>query len=346
MSVLVSLLQSCPNIQTGLREVFETCAGNLEPAPFYEWVSSQMNKTDLQQQMVRGDKLKTVELTYKQRLKESETKVGEANCTATTVRGNKKTTYQLDVNDTVYAEEIISMANLAHVCQDNNSYLAQTINDLIDVVRRKMATKITTQLVGLTGKYASDVTTTNDQLVVKTLKDSDPYTPFPFTMQQIDRAAKKTGYCAPAVIFGEDLLTDYYERILAGCCATSGINLGEIQARYGKAVMYDRRVSSAFAGNTSVMTQEGALALVTWNQYEWYGSTNKSIINTGNEAIGVIVDPRTGVKMDLMVKYDCGNVHIIVTQTSKLFAMPDDMFQVGDVYEGVNFVNEILVTNV
>jgi len=348
MSVLVSLLQECPNIQDGLNQTFQTCgSGSQESMPFYEWVSNQMNNANLQQKMVQGNKLRTVELVYDQRILESQAKLGYVDCVATTQRGNKKSTYELDTNDTVTMEEIISVSNLASICENNGSRLFGILNRLVDAVDRKMATKITTQLVGVSGKWASDVDGVNgsDQLVVKTKKDSS-IDPYPTTMEDIDLALKLTGYCGEQFIFAEQNLYKYYRNMLSGCCASNGINLAEQLSLYGKAVMYDRRVASALPGNASIATQAGSLALVTWNENTWFNDVDQRFQSFGNENIGVIVSPRTGNKMDLMIKYECKNIHIIVTQTSKLFAAPEDMFAAGDVYAGVNFVNEILVTNV
>ena len=52
--------------------------------------------------------------------------------------------------------------------------------------------------------------------------------------------------------------------------------------------------------------------------------------------------------MDLNVhESSCGSViNVSLTATTKLVGLPTDMFQTGDAYRGVTYVNEIKITNV
>ena len=60
----------------------------------------------------------------------------------------------------------------------------------------------------------------------------------------------------------------------------------------------------------------------------------------------MIIDPATGMKVDMVMSDNCGRVTIALTATTKLIALPTDMFSAGDVYEGVNYVTGLVVTNV
>jgi hypothetical protein len=347
MSHLQFVLQSCPNLQSELTAYFQKCA-TVEQYPFFEFLASPINETGLNQVVVpRSGKIRKIELRYTQRLTEDVVAENQPNpnCTATRQQGDLVKEYEIDPEENVQSGEKYDAADLERICRDNPTFFAERLLANIDVVDRKLATKHTQDAAALTGKWASDVSTTNDALVVSTLKSSGDIDPF--TMQIINRSLQKTGYCDTPIIFGGDLLVDYYERIQAGCCANQGIDLSEILAKYGKAVLYDRRVATAFGGNDrNVVLQPKSLILLKYTRSGWKDGVMPGVFSEGsNYASTTIVSPRTGIPMDLTVKDDCGTIHFNVTATTKLVAMPDDMFHAGDHYEGVTFVNKIKVTN-
>jgi hypothetical protein len=47
----------------------------------------------------------------------------------------------------------------------------------------------------------------------------------------------------------------------------------------------------------------------------------------------------------MVINYSCGVLHIVMTACTKLVGLPADIFQNGDIYAGVNFVNMVKVTN-
>jgi len=219
---------------------------------------------------------------------------------------------------------------------------------LMDVLERSVATKTTDQAAALTGAWASDVQNViANQLIVKTLKDGTTDEVYPFTMEEINTALMQTGYCDTPAIFAGTKLFQYYKRVLAGCCANQGIDIGELFARYGLAVMYDKRVVSAFGNNdNAIVLQPKSTTLLNWTLNDWRNGIDNSIVQGADYFSQVVVSPRTGLKYDLNVKDNCGTVSIILTATTKLVGMPTDLFPVGDTYQNVNFFNEIKVTNV
>lgn len=58
-----------------------------------------------------------------------------------------------------------------------------------------------------------------------------------------------------------------------------------------------------------------------------------------------VFSPRTGLPIDIILKDDCGTIHIIGYAVVELVGLPSDLFAVGDEYRGVKYVNKILVTN-
>jgi hypothetical protein len=350
---IAEVLNACPNIQRELTDYFSTCNHQFfrEPYPFFEFIMSPLNQNGLSQVIAPGKgKVRTMELRYSKRLLESEVSSNQANptCVATEKRGDCFETYTIDTSENEQASELISVNDLSATCRENPAIFMEILMRLMDAVERKVATKTTDEASTLTGAWATDVqNVVANKLRVKTLKDGTTDEMFPFTMEEIDNALIQTGYCDTPVTFAGTKLYQYYRRILAGCCSNSGLDLSQIMALYGKAVMYDRRVVNAFGDNdNAIVLQPKSVALLNWTLSDWAEGVPAFVTSGADYFKQVIVSPRTGLKMDLNVKDNCGQVSIIVTATTKLVGMPTDLFPVGDVYQNVNFFNQIEVSNV
>lgn len=356
MSCLTTALQNCENIQDELNRYFPTCAAAQfkEPMPFAEWITSPVNRGGLSQVIAPGEgKIRTVNLRYRKRFLESSVKANQAKtCVSTDQMGDCLKDYSIDTTQNAQTDKFIPEGFLNESCRNNADFFMETLSMMIDVVERKVATNLSTHAATAYGNYATDVAGVNgtDDLVVKTLVDATTKDePWPNTMQKIDTALTQTGYCAPSAIFSGTLLYEYYRTLLSGCCNTSGIDLRKQFDLYGKAVMYDRRIQTAMsAGNqfSGLIVMQGALQLIEWVQNDWKTNLDPIFKQGQNYFATVIVSPRLGLKMDLRLADNCGDMSIILTATNKLVAMPADMFPATDIYEGVNFVNKLLVTNV
>ena len=65
----------------------------------------------------------------------------------------------------------------------------------------------------------------------------------------------------------------------------------------------------------------------------------------GVESYGQIMGA-LGIPYDLTIKHDCGVISVSVIATTKLVALPDDMYQTGDHLDGVKGFAEVNVVNV
>lgn len=351
MSYGSTTLNPCETIQDELNEMFMTCdASRLrEPSPFFDFVMSSENMAGVAQEVSPGGgKTRTVNLRYDQRINEDNVKSNQSNpnCVATTKRGDCIEAYTIDITQNEQIEQLIDIADLVEICRTNENYWAENIQRLIDALVRKIATKTTQQAVLLTGKWGADVDNVdvNDNLEVSTLRAGTTDEVAPFTMEDIDMALMQSAYCGPVGIFGGSALYKYARRVMAGCCSNQGVNLGEIMAQYGKAVAYDRRVANELGGNNfNFVVQSGALQLITFNMFE--GAEGLNVITGSDYSRTVIVDPQSGLPIDLTIKDNCGQVSVILTATTKLISMPDDMFGTGDIYDGCKFFNTIEVVN-
>jgi hypothetical protein len=163
----------------------------------------------------------------------------------------------------------------------------------------------------------------------------------------INLAKEVTGYDA-GLVFANQNLVRYAKLAETGCCVTDqGVDLAAQLATFGTAFSWDRRVASALAalGGTpdGLFVMPGALALVTYLKSEW--SNGVPMVRESANYLYMPIFGPSGLPMDLTVKDDCGQISMTVTATPALFGMPDDLFQAGDVYEGVVGVNAIKITN-
>lgn len=297
-------------------------------------------------------KIRTVELTYTQRLLESAVKEDQANpqCVGADQQGECFETYEIDTTENFQTSENYDAEFLESTCKDNAQFIVERIAAMMDVLDRRIGTQVANDSIAFTGKYANDVSGVNatDELVVRTAQGVNPNTSNmnSFTMQTISRALNKTGYCAVPVCFAGDDLSEYYERVLQGCCTDQGVNIQELAAKFGKVVVYDRRVQAALGGqDKALVLQTGALQLINYWKTGWKAGMGEEFFTGANYATRTVTSPLSGVTYDFNVKDDCGTVNMALTGTIKLVGMPTDMFPTGDTYDGVTFVNKILVDN-
>lgn len=347
MSYLSSTYIQCETIQTMLDEAFVTCTTPLDPMPALEAIIATQKASGIKQEVSDGTgKVKNVKVIYETRLLESATTVGSGarTCTTTTETFNSYANYTIDPAVWVKAEEKFTVVELATVCTaDVQQMIAKKINKVVDVLERKIATQVATDLVALYGKWGTNTSGTvngSDELVLAqyavTATKAIDYT----AMSTLDLALVQTGYCGTPIIVGGSALYQYGQFVNHGCCATSGVNVLDMAADYGKVIMYDKRVKSALGSDLKAIAfQAGSLALITYNEAA-------QVPNLGaNYAKFRVNSPRTGLPIDIVMSDNCGTISVIGYANVKLVGLPTDMFAVGDEYRGVTFVNKILVTN-
>lgn len=344
-----SPLTPCPDLQGSLDEFYNTCnASRLrEPAPFFDFLNSSLNNFGYSQVVAPGNgKVKTIQLIYRQRLLESVVKTRSSCdniCSSNEERGDLMTSCTIDPCEGIYADESFNARHWTAICRDNGIIFAEILQSLIDVVMRKLATDLTDDAASMIGKWNANVQNVTDDCLQVALLNSDGTMMSPDMFVDIQVAMTQTGYCAAAPIFSGTKLLKYFMKMQAGCCSNEGIALDEILRLYGKAVLYDKRVVHAAGDDDAIgwVLQPGSLALVHYNQYEGTGNAD-AIIGTSdakNYWSGVILDPKTGFPLDLLISDNCGKVSVIVEANAKLCPIPNDMFNAADENDGVTFFN-------
>lgn len=341
MSYFSSVLQACPNLQSALDQEWLNMPV-VDRAPLMEFLTSPTNRRNVSQLITPGrGKIRTIELLYDQRLLESTVQANQPNpnCEPGPFYGNEVATYTLDPNENLQSPGgfTIDVAELA--CEDNASVLARQIMKHIDVLDRRVATEYTAQAVTLaaTGAWGQNVVTpvVSDILQLDTFDTNRK--PLPDTWIDLRNALDDSGYGDSVALFGGATMRKYMQFLQAGCCADYGLDLGEIMSQYGYGYGYDKRVKNTHPDGEDgfMVVQPGALQVLNFSRAEGRAAFGEILNQGSNYAYTTIRSPRFGLAYDVVIKDDCGVVTMNITCTGKVIALPNNMFAVGDEYEGV-----------
>lgn len=345
MSYQSTILVQCEDSQTKLQNVFtRTSAGVNDPIPFLEYINSPMNKNGIDMAInPGGGKTKTYNLTYFQRmLEDGVSAASERGCEATQKVGNLEAQYQIDTTALLKSQELIAAKDLARFCENNSEYIAERIVAHMNVIDRKVASQTATEATAILGGWSDDTeanyTITNDALIVATQSSGSIV---PGAWEDITSAANATGYTG-VIGFGGNLLRQHLALSLAGCCANQGLDVAEIYNMYGFAFAYDRRLATALgsASTQNLIMEPGAFQLLNYTETPWKDGLDFSAGYLAQE-----MTTPAGVKVDVYMKDDCGALSIAMYANTKLVGLPNDMFQTGDNFDGVNFTGQVTVTN-
>lgn len=341
-------MSTCPNVQVELTNYYQTCEASMlrEPMPFFDFLWSDANLGNLQQMVVpTSGKIKTVVARFDQRILESEVVEVETcgtTCSSETKRGDKTMTITIDPCDKLQISETMNVDDFVYSCQSNEFILAKKIQLMVDALVRKMATRLTTQAGALLGNWEANVSPVSGDALCVNLYNSGVINPT--AMADIDFAMQQTGFCTTTAIFAGPEIYKYSRAISAGCCSNQGIDIAQISAQYGKAVLFDKRVASIAGQYGAWVLQAGSLIPIYYTQnnnmiMEGAGMAigNQNVVLGSNYYKTVIQDPQSGLPMDLVISDNCGEVSIVLEANAKLVSLPTDLFAAGDDMNGVNY---------
>ncbi len=216
---------------------------------------------------------------------------------------------------------------------------------LMDVLDRKVASAAAVQAVAAIGNWGTDVegfyTVSSDCLVVPTMLGSNE--PNAFAIADIQQATRMANYPSAPVAFGGAAMQRYANAMAAGCCSQYGINLLEITQQNGFGFAYDSRLAAAQGSqNKALITTAGAIQWLSFNLAEWNAGITP--VAGSNYSKTLLFTP-AGLPVDLTMKDDCGNLSIVLTTTGIIAALPTDIYEAGDKFAGVNYVNCVSIVN-
>ena len=341
------ILSECPNVQMSLGDLFIE-VGQREQLPFLEFLLSPENAKMIRTEVAPGNgKLKTVQARWIQRLPETEVEDGGdiLTCTSSNTYGDSTATYTVETTDTYTASQLINAADIARHCQENSRYVLESIMRLMDVLDRKIASAAAVQAVAAIGAWGTDVdnfyTMDGDCLEIGTINGNEPN---PFAIADIQQATRMANYPGAPIAFGGAAMQRYANAMAAGCCTQYGIDLLAITQQNGFGFAYDARLATAQGDQThALVTTAGAIQWLSFNLADW----NTGITPTaGSNYSKTLVYTPAGLPVDLTMKDDCGNLSIVLTTTGIIATLPTDIYEAGDKFAGVNYVNCVSIVNV
>lgn len=339
----ISGLIACATIQDQLNGNFRQLTNQaVEPSPFLGVLTSEMNAANtLQRQINTGTgKLRKVEVIYEQRLQEDVVESDATlNCDGGTTPTELSHEYELDPHAGSSVKWSIAPHDLIYRCEADEIFFARQLQKYIDVLVRKINTDSITKAITLVGNFATSGTDTAKVLTTRNAAGTDT----PDVIEKIRFEYMEMGFMgAPIVFGGSETFYNYFNRMPARCCQTTfGIDIGTLYAQNSLMAVYDRKINSIMGSDELLSIAPGALQLITWNEFK----SSRNTMNLPNVVYGTIVDPVTGLEFDYYAEFSCGTWNFQLKLAHDVVAMPDDMFAASDRLNGVNWVNQWVITN-
>ena len=340
MSSLTTFVD-CPNLQNRLTDVF--CQpGGMEALPLIGFLFSGENNPGTLQ-MVNGSRIRTVDLVYTRRVLESEVDdyINYNTCTASIVRGETSSTYTFDENQGIEIARKFDLIDLARRCEQDETYFARLISELMDGAERKMETQAAVSLVANVGGFATiDTDGVAGGVKTVTSKLSDGTIDYD-AHQMIMQSARFNQFCSAPVIAGDYEVVNYYDAIKVGCCAQTGLDFSSV-AQGIPTILPSYRIGSAFADTSKFLVMEAGAAIPIWyNQYA--GDLSARLSSDTHQFVTVV--SRRGIPFDLSVIRDCDTVHVKLKLAWDIFYKPTDMYENSDILDGVTGILTFDIVN-
>lgn len=336
----------CEDIQVSLDRTFEVF-GTLSQdfTPLLNFLNSPVNTANVLETIISPGNGKNfnAKQIYTPRITEDDVSTSVTRvCTSSNEAGMRSQNCEVDLTVGVQHSETWDYADLAPICEPNPQYEANRLGALINVLRRKMETEITSQVAAGLGGFPDDDTdgVTAGVKVVQTLQSGGVNTDL--------NAIEEIGYTKDNIgiprvyTFGSGLITKYFKRLDAGCCVDGfGVDLREFAGNQGVVHAHSYRVANAFDdANDFIVATPGAAHLVSVPL--WAGSNRRE---TSSYKKMTIVDPLTGVEYDLELTDTCSGIVVSASLAFKVCFAPTDMFALNDRMSGVNGLFHFRVTN-
>ena len=130
------------------------------------------------------------------------------------------------------------------------------------------------------------------------------------------------------------------------CCNDNGFDLSTIGAQ-SVAYFRDQQVEDTLGANQAFVWEPGSVKWLTYHKYAHVrgadsvfqqGGAYGAFVNSDGWETGIIMDPRTGLIYDMIVKPDqCAGVyHVTFELCFDVYVMPTDQVAAGDKLEGTN----------
>jgi hypothetical protein len=351
MSHTVTDIISCPQIQQDINDNFlkgdPTAAAEVQS--FTDFVVNPVNTSNILQRKISpgGGKKRDVQLLWTPPILESEIGTSPAKkCTSSNEAGMLDKTYTLDTDEGVNYDEKFDLIHMASMCQENSLWFAKRLQAMMDGLTKKIGTINAEQLALLVGKFGTgdnDTSLSNTLKTISTRKTGSSDFNLE-ALEEIKFSAVNAAYPGIPYVFGFGEIYKYMKRVAAGCCTNDGLDIASFAAQNDIVFMADKKIYTALgADDDFIMVAPGAVQMLQWLEFE--GANGINVINDEAYKQTVIVNPKNGMRFDLQIKNDCGTIYVNMKLAHKLVGLPDDLFSVGDAFDGVKWVNKFKITN-
>lgn len=348
MSVFSLSLVNAEAIQQRIEETYPIFrgTGQFTFLPALNLLQSPINTNGVLQTTVApgGAKKRIAKTVYAPRVREADISTSVAfNCTSSNEAGQLEQTCEIDETAGVFVDEKIDRVALADISEDNESYIAGRVLALMDAAARKMETEVHTKLAAALGKFPDNDTSTdaNDILkTVSTLVTSTDNTSLD-AIEEIHYTRQLVGL--PRVFtIGDNLLTKYFTRLDAGCCADSyAVNFADFPGLNGLIHLHSNRTAAALGADEFFIYFPGAAHIVSFNRFE---GPNRIEDNSYKQM--TLANPIfPGLNFDVTMKEDCGDLYIELGLAWELCTAPTDYFAIDDRLDGFNGILNGKVVN-
>lgn len=347
MSYHSILLAECPAMQESIDEAWmnDPTIPN-DPMPLYNYLFTPDNRNGINSKVVREvGKVRKLEVVWDQRVPDTEEVViaNGRTCEIGEKRGNFSEEIDIDTDSVIVERELIEESDLARICEANEPFVAKRLAQLFDLVDRRTARRIYSEIPALIGQYSADAVdyfNMSDPSIIEVATQNTTGDYKIGAWQNVSMASRMSGWNS-VIGFGGAAMQQYLEFTLAGCCSNSGIDVLELYNQHGMAYGYDYRLAQALGDNNSALAMEmGALQVIDYVQYP--GLSN--IYPGGKYFKFNAVTPR-GLRVDVLIEETCDGLNMSVYSNTKTIAKPLNMYASGDNFFGVNGTGLVEVDN-
>jgi hypothetical protein len=347
MSQLSSFV-SCPNVQESLAMAWGYDNLKLGNVNLVRFLLSDINKSDVIQNQInfRAGGLKGVEVVYGQRFLESSvSESGRVSCSGFSVDGETSKVYEIDPTIGASFGLKLTLSDLQTRCEADSTYLGREVLKLMNALIQKMETDAALAVIGNSGNFASDVIDgnaagTTSVKITKTKTAGGSILTNAIEDVAFENMANE--FTQTPFVFGGAAWEKYAKALGAACCGDLGVDAGVYSTNSGVTIVYTPKIQTNSAEvDYGYSIIPGTVQVITYNEFG--GEGNIFAIDDDALKQGTITHPELPLTFDYYAKYTCTNANTKVWEIGVALAydfifLPADMYQAGDVMEGVNGV--------
>ena len=323
----------CANIQTSLNELMGPNSPEMKRTPvgYLQAITSPTNTSGLNVIPIDTNDGKKHKVTVKYAKRGTESDIQD-----TYNNGCNADTSSVPYEDEVSITDVQSTLGIAFsedemrkLCEADQTWIARIINSKLDPFMVALNKKLITLQSTSFGNFADGTSTVKSRQLLNTADHSANY----YGENQILNDFEDIDATGRPMLIGSGKLRDYVRIQGIGCCNDQGINMGDA----GQFDYFNDRHVGSILGDTDefIGLAPGNVQLLTYNKYK--GTYRKPF--NGNYAKTTIMDPFTGLELDMRWKYDdCDEVWILTFSLwYNLWFLPTDAFASADPLDGVNY---------